>query len=115
MKELAVPLIAAVTGVIVYKWWKRQQRSPWANNAQNAPTGNYGFYAYATGGGDLYGGGPGVQSGIPIFNATPASNKPDQLVAYSRTNSLATIPQDTVQYVPAFGPNENRSGGVEIF
>ena len=114
MKDLAIPIIAAIAGVVAYKWWKRQTHSPWANNAQNAPTGNYGFTAMATGGGDLYPT-PGMQSGIPVFNTTPASNKPDQLVAYLPNNSLATIPQTTVQYQPAFGFNENRTGGVEIF
>lgn len=115
MKEMVIVVFAAIGGFAVYRYFERQRHSAWFNNAQNAPGGNYGFMPWATGGGDLYGQGAMMPAGIPVFNQTPAVNKPDQIVAFQKSNSMATIPQTGSQYVPAFGPQENRNGGLEPF
>jgi len=109
MKQWIMLGLAGVGAFAILRYWTKQRHSPSMNNAatvRNGPVvnmaGGLGHYLVDP-----------LTAGVPSFNDTAITNRPDQVAAANHDNSLATVPGAN-EYVPAFGAATNR-GGMEIF
>lgn len=109
MKQWLILGLAGVGAFAVLSWWKKQAASSTGNNAattRNGPVVNM------AGGLGQYLVDP-LTAGVPSFNSTAVTNRPDQVAASMHDNSLATVP-GSFDYTPAFGPTTN-TGGTDVW
>ena len=100
LKGFLVVGLAAVGAYAVFDWWKRNPRSGGPSNPVASEVSGV-AHSNTTDSGQM-------TSGIPGFPTIPIANgHGDQVSAAYHTNQWATIPGGP-NYVPAFGPNENR-------
>lgn len=106
-----ITVLAVIGGYAIYQWVTQQQGMAQGARATAGAGVNLGPLGISLG---IQSNVAPISSGVPTFNTLPVANgHGDQVYAAYHSNPDATLPGSS-QYTPAFGPNENQTGGSPV-
>ena len=102
MKQWFIIAVVVVGGYAAYQYYQKNKNTPGSLAATLGGTSGTTSSPYN----DV--------AGVPVFDATAVTNRPDQVAAALHSNDASTL-NGSFSYEPAFGPTTNQTGGTPVF